>query len=506
MKAEVDAVDLDIKTNQIENVVDFDEALSKLGISFVFPVAECDLRLTTQHKGIISSISSIGIIVSSHMWGFLADTKGRKNVIIPTLVLSFIASLLSSLSTNFTLLVVFRFFSGFFVAGSSATIYAYLGEFHSSKNRSMVLMGASFIYGVACNYMPILGFLVLNRTFHYRIPILNIDFKPWRFYLLSCGLPSLLCAIVLLFLPESPKFIFSKGDEEETLNILKRIYKINNPKSTSDYNVTRVVEDLEFIENDSKEIRNVSKNPFMMLWNQTSLLFSKNNIKKTVLICLMQCMLFGSCHGLYMFFPEIVDKITSYSNQFPSERATICEVLLIENELTLNVTKYAVALKNVQACSEIFEVSTFGHSLVMELLYMFGFLIITFIINRISKLTILTMISFGCGGFGFATQIVTLPILSIYFYVLFMLTFLAVNVINATTIDLFPTNLRGMAINLAMMFGRIGSVLGTNMVGTMLDQYCKSTFALSAGLMVLSGVLAFFIPKIRRIDGRKNTN
>lgn len=224
-----------------------------------------------------------------------------------------------------------------------------------------------------------------------------------------------------------------------------------------------------------------------------------------------------------MFFPEIVDKITTYSNQFPSGRATICTVLEIEDELMANSTKLAIALKKVESCSEKFETSTFGHSLVMEVLYMIGFLVITFIINRTSKLSILTVILFGCGIFGFATQFVTLPIVSIYFYVIFMLTFLAVNVVNATTVDLFPTNLRwddfcgfsyilkfllvvssGMAINLTMMFGRIGSVLGTNIVGSTLDQYCAPTFAVSAGLMILCGVLSFFIPKIRRIDGRKN--
>lgn len=61
-----------------------------------------------------------------------------------------------------------------------------------------------------------------------------------------------------------------------------------------------------------------------------------------------------------------------------------------------------------------------------------------------------------------------------------------------------------MAINLTMMFGRIGSVLGTNVVGFTLDQYCTPTFAVSAAMMILCGVLSFFIPKIRRIDGRKD--
>lgn len=61
-----------------------------------------------------------------------------------------------------------------------------------------------------------------------------------------------------------------------------------------------------------------------------------------------------------------------------------------------------------------------------------------------------------------------------------------------------------MAINITMMFGRIGSVLGTNIVGLTLDQHCASTFAVSAGIMIFCGILSFFIPNIRRIDGRKN--
>lgn len=102
------------------------------------------------------------------------------------------------------------------ISGSSATIFAYLGEFHSSQNRSKVLMAASFIYGFACNYLPMLGFLILNRTFRFHIPLFDIEFKPWRLYLLLCGLPSLVSAIILLiYIPESPKFTFSKVSMRE---------------------------------------------------------------------------------------------------------------------------------------------------------------------------------------------------------------------------------------------------------------------------------------------------
>lgn len=75
----------------------------------------------------------------------------------------------------------------------------------------------------------------------------------------------------------------------------------------------------------------------------------------------------------------------------------------------------------------------------------------------------------------------------------------------ARTFQTFSTfHFSGMAINLTMMFGRIGSVLGTNVVGFTLDQYCSPTFAVSAIMMIGCAVLAFFIPKIRRIDGRKD--
>ncbi|CAO1331214.1 unnamed protein product [Diamesa serratosioi] len=363
-------------------------------------------------------------------------------------------------------------------------------------------MAASFVYGVCCNYMPLLGFGILNQSFHFTIPLLNIVYKPWRLYLVACGLPSLLCAFAMFFLPESPKFTFSMGNEEGTLKILQKIHKINNPNDKESYKVVKLVEDIEFLDDESRlSVVTGSTNPIVQLWRQTCLLFNRKHIRKTVLICLMQCGLYGSCHGLYMFFPEIVDNLTIFSKEFPAGRATICEILHIEDELSNNATSLILLERPV--CLEQLEISTFGHSVVLEILYMFGFLIITLVINRTSKLSILLVILFGCALSGFATHFVTIPLLSVYIYVMFMLTFLGVNVINAATVDLFPTNLRGMAINLAVMFGRIGSVLGTGIVGFTLDNYCSETFSVSAIIMVCCGILAFFIPKISKIDGRK---
>lgn len=87
--------------------------LETVSINIVLPVAQCDLNLTNQNKGVLSGIGFLGIIVSSHLWGFLADTRGRKTVIVPTLFIAFVISIISSFVKSFWLLVLLRFFNGF---------------------------------------------------------------------------------------------------------------------------------------------------------------------------------------------------------------------------------------------------------------------------------------------------------------------------------------------------------------------------------------------------------
>lgn len=82
------------------------------GISFILPVSRCDMEMTSEQKGILGGTGLFGILCSSHLWGFFADTLGRKRVIQPTLLLAFIVSFFSSFVTNFYLLASLRFING----------------------------------------------------------------------------------------------------------------------------------------------------------------------------------------------------------------------------------------------------------------------------------------------------------------------------------------------------------------------------------------------------------
>lgn len=84
-----------------------------MGMNFTLPVAECDLSITSKSQyGIVSGSFFLGIIISSHFWGLLSDVHGRKNIITVAPILAFIASCLSSVSVNFWMLAIFRFFNG----------------------------------------------------------------------------------------------------------------------------------------------------------------------------------------------------------------------------------------------------------------------------------------------------------------------------------------------------------------------------------------------------------
>lgn len=86
--------------------------LENINISYILPYAKCDLKLTTSEQGILSSISFLGIVFTSHFWGFLADTWGRQKVIRVAAIGGCVFSTISGFAVNTAMLIVFRFLAG----------------------------------------------------------------------------------------------------------------------------------------------------------------------------------------------------------------------------------------------------------------------------------------------------------------------------------------------------------------------------------------------------------
>lgn len=82
-------------------------------VNFILPVAECDFDMSSSDKGILSAIGYVGVILSSHLWGFLSDNSGRRKSLIASLIVAFVVTFVSSFVANFWFLVFLRFINGF---------------------------------------------------------------------------------------------------------------------------------------------------------------------------------------------------------------------------------------------------------------------------------------------------------------------------------------------------------------------------------------------------------
>lgn len=107
------------EVGECQAILTFLTGLSILGsgientnISYILPYAKCDLSLTNGEQGILCAMSYLGIVFTSHSWGFLADTWGRKNVLRVAAFGGFIFSFLSCFAINTLSMIVLRFIAG----------------------------------------------------------------------------------------------------------------------------------------------------------------------------------------------------------------------------------------------------------------------------------------------------------------------------------------------------------------------------------------------------------
>ncbi|KAL9698028.1 hypothetical protein quinque_001469 [Culex quinquefasciatus] len=460
--------------------------LEMLSISYVIAVAECDLELTSGQKGILGAMALAGTIAGSHLWGFLADTLGRRKVIIPTLLMTNAVSFASSMMTNFWMITICRFLTGFFICGASASIYAYLGEFHNQRDRSRAIMAASFVHSIGCPLLPGLAYVIINQSWAFTIPVLDIVYRPWRLFLVICGLPGFISALALLKFPESPKFDLNQGNAKRATETIQWIHRFNNGNAESPLQIQLILGEAEV--QPSRDHSKGVKAVLELIWNQTAPLFKRPYLHKTILMCFLQFGTYITAHGMFMFFPGLLDQLVK-AQEAGIDRITLCDIVYAHNPLEAS---------GQSTCTQSLSLATYGYSITLDIIYVLGFLVIGLLVNAVGRLAILVFVFTGCGACGVLAILVDIPLLSMWLYIMMMMSGFTVSVVSAVTVDLFPTSLRAMAVGISLMCGRIGGVFGTNLAGLLLDSQCELTFGITCSILLLCSVLSFFIPNINK--------
>lgn len=86
--------------------------MENVTVSFVMTQVKCDMPMSAEEQGLLGSIAFLGVVISSHFWGFLGDTWGRQKVIRTSLLGGLIASYISAFSISPLWLIVTRLITG----------------------------------------------------------------------------------------------------------------------------------------------------------------------------------------------------------------------------------------------------------------------------------------------------------------------------------------------------------------------------------------------------------
>lgn len=78
----------------------------------ILPYVKCDLKLTIGQQGALLSVSFLGNVLASYIWGFLADTWGRQKIISLAGFGGFFFTFLSAWVSNAYLLISLRLLAG----------------------------------------------------------------------------------------------------------------------------------------------------------------------------------------------------------------------------------------------------------------------------------------------------------------------------------------------------------------------------------------------------------
>ena len=140
-----------------------------------------------------------------------ANKIGRKKTLIWIGVLFFVTSLGAAMSTNVYLFMFFRFLSGLSIGASSVVAPVYISEIAPPKYRGRMVI--SFQLNVVC------GILVAYFS-NYLLQGVG-GTNDWRWMLGVVAIPSLVFSTMMLFTPETPRWlVLYKKDDEAAKRVL----------------------------------------------------------------------------------------------------------------------------------------------------------------------------------------------------------------------------------------------------------------------------------------------
>ncbi|CAG9838950.1 unnamed protein product [Diabrotica balteata] len=457
----------------------FSQAYEQMGLSYALPIAECDLNLTLERKGLLTAVSFGGMITSGVFMGVLSDIFGRRKLILWGYFLNGFANIVAAMSQNFVMLMVAKFLCGFIFNGPFSASTTLLTEYHASEYRSKVQLFRGVTFSLGFFILPLFAWAILPLHIEYEI-FGFIQIHSWNIFLLCCSIGSFLSGVGFYFIPESPKFLMSNGKNKAALAVFQKVYRWNSGKSYSDYPIKELKEELESTVRGNQTRRasvQIAVNNFFV---HLKPLFKPPVVFHLILVCAISYMLLMSMSLLKLWLPQILQYSDSYDTSNNSTAFSVCTMI---NSLA------KPKIESTEVCHVVINTSVYKNAIIITGPEILLFALSGFVVNYLGKtklIAILCIISSGSAiGLYFAPNS-TLLITLFGIYIPFI--DLAAVVSITITLELFATHFRTLAVSFHLMSARLGSITANMLFSSLVATGCITPFLLCC---ILTATISF---------------
>jgi SP family arabinose:H+ symporter-like MFS transporter len=195
-------------------------------ISGTVSLVKKDFSLDAVNEGWFVSCALLGCIAGVSISGKLSDKYGRKIVLILSAVLFLVSALGCMLSTSFNLLIISRLVGGLGIGVASMVSPLYISEFSPARFRGMTvsLYQLALTIGIVLAYFSN-AYLANHTQDAFATAGMQKIFSAevWRAMLGLGALPAAIFLVMLFLVPESPRWLLLKGQEQKARAILTKI-------------------------------------------------------------------------------------------------------------------------------------------------------------------------------------------------------------------------------------------------------------------------------------------
>ncbi|XP_017022855.1 solute carrier family 22 member 10-like isoform X2 [Drosophila kikkawai] len=307
------------------------------------------------------------------------------------------------------------------------------------------------------------------------LPLDMGSFQNWRALQLLNLLPGFCGFIIMLFLPESPKYYLSMGQDAKAMKVMERICRCNKGKDAT--LATLGIESVTQTRLQTTDTGHCAQIKSLLT----------NYRKYMTIMILIVLVLCGFGFALPVWMVRI-----RVSMQSTEEETTVCEHM-----------QGTIAAKTAQCDLKFSDLlDAIIHGFVVLSVFIITSLLLFVLSRRVVMLTYIAIAIVGSLSLNFARNSY---LILVCFFALIDAPLCCIRLLFTFIIDLIPTYLRGKATAILFMMGRVGILLTSLLVGYTLGLNCLVTFNTLLICLVVSSILVFMLPSDRRVRETYNS-